>query len=31
VTGFDPADLGERTKLRAELGYGAARHIAELI
>ncbi len=22
VTGFDPADLGERTKLRAELGYG---------
>jgi predicted glycosyltransferase len=21
VTGFDPADLGERTKLRAELGY----------
>jgi UDP-N-acetylglucosamine:LPS N-acetylglucosamine transferase len=21
-TGFDPADLGERTKLRAELGYG---------
>src|SRR6266581_5501985 len=23
VTGFDPMDLGERTKLRAELGYGA--------
>ena len=22
VTGFDPADLGERTKSRAELGYG---------
>ena len=22
VTGFDPAELGERTKLRAELGYG---------
>src|SRR5207253_3939885 len=22
VTGFDPADLGERTRLRAELGYG---------
>jgi pimeloyl-ACP methyl ester carboxylesterase/predicted glycosyltransferase len=22
VTGFDPADLGDRTKLRAELGYG---------
>jgi pimeloyl-ACP methyl ester carboxylesterase/predicted glycosyltransferase len=22
VTGFDPADLGERTKLRADLGYG---------
>jgi pimeloyl-ACP methyl ester carboxylesterase/predicted glycosyltransferase len=22
VTGFDPADLGERSKLRAELGYG---------
>jgi pimeloyl-ACP methyl ester carboxylesterase/predicted glycosyltransferase len=22
VTGFDPANLGERTKLRAELGYG---------
>ena len=22
VTGFDPADLGERTKLRSELGYG---------
>jgi predicted glycosyltransferase len=22
VTGFDPADLGERTKLRAQLGYG---------
>jgi pimeloyl-ACP methyl ester carboxylesterase/predicted glycosyltransferase len=22
VTGFDPADLGERTKLRAELGFG---------
>jgi pimeloyl-ACP methyl ester carboxylesterase/predicted glycosyltransferase len=22
VTGFDPADLGERTTLRAELGYG---------
>jgi pimeloyl-ACP methyl ester carboxylesterase/predicted glycosyltransferase len=22
VTGFDPADLGERTKLRAELAYG---------
>jgi pimeloyl-ACP methyl ester carboxylesterase/predicted glycosyltransferase len=22
VTGFDPGDLGERTKLRAELGYG---------
>lgn len=22
ITGFDPADLGERTKLRAELGYG---------
>jgi pimeloyl-ACP methyl ester carboxylesterase len=22
VTGFDPDDLGERTKLRAELGYG---------
>jgi pimeloyl-ACP methyl ester carboxylesterase/predicted glycosyltransferase len=22
VTGFDPADLGERTKLRGELGYG---------
>jgi pimeloyl-ACP methyl ester carboxylesterase/predicted glycosyltransferase len=22
VTGFNPADLGERTKLRAELGYG---------
>jgi predicted glycosyltransferase len=22
VTGFDPADLSERTKLRAELGYG---------
>ena len=22
VTGFDPADFGERTKLRAELGYG---------
>src|SRR5205085_272608 len=22
VTGFDPADLGERTALRAELGYG---------
>ena len=21
VTGFDPADLGDRTKLRAELGY----------
>jgi hypothetical protein len=22
VTGFDPADLGERTRLRADLGYG---------
>jgi pimeloyl-ACP methyl ester carboxylesterase/predicted glycosyltransferase len=22
VTGFDPADLGDRTRLRAELGYG---------
>jgi pimeloyl-ACP methyl ester carboxylesterase/predicted glycosyltransferase len=22
ITGFDPADLGDRTKLRAELGYG---------
>jgi pimeloyl-ACP methyl ester carboxylesterase/predicted glycosyltransferase len=22
VTGFDPADLGDRTKLRADLGYG---------
>jgi pimeloyl-ACP methyl ester carboxylesterase/predicted glycosyltransferase len=22
ITGFDPADLGERTRLRAELGYG---------
>jgi predicted glycosyltransferase len=22
VTGFDPADLGERTRLRAELGFG---------
>ena len=22
VTGFDPADLGDRRKLRAELGYG---------
>jgi predicted glycosyltransferase len=22
VTGFDPSDLGDRTKLRAELGYG---------
>ena len=27
VTGFDPADLGERTKLRAELGYGDDEHV----
>jgi predicted glycosyltransferase len=27
VTGFDPADLSDRTKLRAELGYGDDEHV----
>jgi predicted glycosyltransferase len=27
VTGFDPADLGERAKLRAELGYQDGEHV----
>ncbi len=27
VTGFDPEDLGERTKLRAELGFGEAERV----
>jgi pimeloyl-ACP methyl ester carboxylesterase len=27
VTGFDPAELGDRSKLRAELGYGDDEHV----
>ena len=27
VTGFDPADLGERSRLRTELGYGEDEHV----